>query len=49
MPDEITTPIPSRVQERRYSECPKCGARGGCAKHGLTATGIDLRARGERK
>ena len=31
--------------ERHYIECPKCGARGGCAKHGLTSTGIDLRAR----
>ena len=31
--------------ERHYIECPKCGARGGCAKHGVTASGIDLRAR----
>lgn len=26
-------------------ECPKCGARGGCEKHGVSATGIDLRRR----
>ena len=34
--------------ERLYTECPKCGARGGCAKHGLSPTGIDQRARGLR-
>ena len=33
--------------ERRLTECPKCGARGICEKHGMTASGIDLRARGE--
>ena len=31
--------------ERAFSECPKCGARGGCSKHGLSPTGIDWRAR----
>ena len=35
-----------RAWERAFSECPKCGARGRCDKHGLTASGIDLRARG---
>lgn len=33
------------MRERLYLECPKCGARGGCEKHGLSSTGIDLRAR----
>ena len=30
---------------RKLIECPKCGARGGCDKHGLSSSGIDLRAR----
>ncbi len=34
--------------ERHLIECPKCGARGGCAKHGLSASGIDLRERAYR-
>jgi hypothetical protein len=40
---------PKGNTERRYLECPRCGARGGCDKHGLTSTGIDLRARGYAK
>lgn len=32
------------MTERLLSECPKCGARGKCDKHGMSATGIDLRA-----
>lgn len=32
--------------EKNLTECPKCGARGGCEKHGVSATGIDLRRRG---
>ena len=31
--------------ERKLIECPKCGARRGCEKHGLSSSGIDLRAR----
>lgn len=32
--------------EKNLIECPKCGARGGCEKHGVSPTGIDLRRRG---
>ena len=39
-------PLRKPKWERAFSECPKCGARGRCDKHGLTASGIDLRARG---
>lgn len=31
--------------EKRLIECPKCGARGGYDKHGVSASGIDLRRR----
>jgi hypothetical protein len=37
-----------REGRRYYEECPKCGARGGCPKHGVSATGLDLRAEGIR-
>jgi len=39
-------PLRKPKWERAFSECPKCGACGRCDKHGLTASGIDLRARG---
>ncbi len=40
------TPFDPRLApERTHSECLKCGARGGCEKHGLSPTGIDYRHR----
>ena len=33
------------MTERRLIECPKCGARGKCDKHGMSASRIDLRRR----
>jgi hypothetical protein len=33
------------MSDRILIECPKCGARRGFAKHGITLSGIDLRNR----
>lgn len=35
-------PLRKPKWERAFSECPKCGARGRCDKHGLTASGIHI-------
>lgn len=35
------------MSTKSYTECPKCGARGGCEKHGITRSGIDMRSRVE--
>lgn len=32
-----------RLTRKSFQECPKCGARGGCEKHGLSLTGISYR------
>lgn len=32
-----------KLIKKTFQECPKCGARGGCDKHGLSATGISYR------
>ena len=33
------------MTERRLIECPKCGRVEKCDKHGMSASGIDLRRR----
>jgi len=35
----------AKVKDRIYIHCPKCGAIGGCRKHGITPSGINLRTR----
>ena len=31
------------LRKKTFQECPKCGARNGCDKHGLSLSGISYR------
>lgn len=39
----VRNSLKDRLTRKSFQECPKCGARGGCAKHGLSLTGISYR------